>query len=161
MPHTITNTPCSLCRFCRFQVLVSYISLISFIFPPKRSLKMPPKLLALTKSAQSSWIFVTSCGICRSVGLSSRKGVHLHFSIASKNEACTRHTEKLCVMLRMPPTPLPRRFFLSSFLSRLFHRSHDWGNVLICLRTNTMLIASKIQFLLFQIDQKKRGLGVP
>ena len=45
------------------------------------------------KSAQSSEIFVTSRGICRSVGVSSRK--RWTFSILDKNSA---HKNKACIM---------------------------------------------------------------
>ena len=48
---------------------------------------MTPKLLALAKSSE---IFVTSSGICRGVGVSSRKGDNFPFwtkNIAHKNKA--------------------------------------------------------------------------
>ena len=53
---------------------------------------MTAKILALTKvCSQSSWIFVTSGGICWNVGVNLRKGEHLLFWTkisVHKNKAC-------------------------------------------------------------------------
>ena len=90
MPQTITNIP---------RCLPQILTIPKFWYHLAHSFSQKTKLKKWhqnswhwQKSSQSSKIFVTSRGICRGVGVSSRKGEH--FSILDKNGA---HKNKACL----------------------------------------------------------------